>query len=131
MKNQLFAQIPDNIFLIKFLNCYGLDNLNDSREFSKSNMIDLNIITKIEYLIPELVLYYLPCKYKIVLSNITLNKTLTILRQIIKLYGYELKKREHVQNKKKIIYYHIKKINIHVVIDSIYVNPEKCVLKFN
>lgn len=131
MKNQLFAQVPDNIFLIKFLNCYGIQSLSDSTEFSKYNLIDLNIVTKIENLIPELVLYYLPCKYKIVLHNITLNKTLTILRQITKLYNYEVKKREHVQNKKKIIYYHIKKMNTNIIIDNKNINPEKCILKFN
>ena len=109
MKNQLFAQIPDLNFVNKLLNIYGLEYIEDTKEFTKNDLKSLNIIKNIENFISELVLYYLPCKYKIVLNNITLNKTLTILRQIIKLYDYELKKREHVQNKKKIIYYHIKK----------------------
>jgi len=131
MKNQLFAQIPDLNFVNKLLNIYGLEYIEDTKEFTKNDLKSLNIIKNIENFISELVLYYLPCKYKIVLNNITLNKTLTILRQIIKLYDYELKKREHVQNKKKIIYYHIKKKYSNIIINNKNVNPEKCVLKFN
>lgn len=131
MKNQLFAQIPDLNFVNRFLTIYGLKYIEDTKEFTKNDLNSLDIVKNIDNFIPELVLYYLPCKYIIILSNITLNKTLTILRQIIKLYGYELKKREHVQNKKKIIYYHIKKINSNIIINNENVNPEKCVLKFN
>jgi hypothetical protein len=129
MKNQLFTEIPDLEFLNKFLNLYGINNLEDSVEFSKYELIDLNIVDKIEDLIPELVMYYLPCKYNMFLSNINVNKCLTILRQIIKLYNYELKKREHVQNKRKSIYYHLNKINnTNIKINN---NKSKCILNFN
>ena len=129
MKNQLFTEIPDLEFINKFLNLYGINNLEDSVEFSKYELIDLNIVNKIEDLIPELVIYYLPCKYKMFLTNISVNKCLTILRQIIRLYNYELKKREHVQNKKKSIYYHLNKINnTNIKINN---NKSKCILNFN
>jgi len=129
MKNQLFTDIPDLEFLNKFLNLYGINNLEDSVEFSKYELIDLNIVDKIEDLIPELVMYYLPCKYEMFLTNMNVNKCLTILRQIIKLYDYELKKREHVQNKKKSIYYHLNKINnTNIKINN---NKSKCILSFN
>ena len=129
MKNQLFTEIPDLEFLNKFLNLYGINNLEDSVEFSKYELIDLNIVDKIEDLIPELVMYYLPCKYDMFLTNMNVNKCLTILRQIIKLYDYELKKREHVQNKKKSIYYHLNKINnTNIKINN---NRSKCILNFN
>tara|TARA_B100000575_G_C23111594_1_gene642162 strand:- start:60 stop:449 length:390 start_codon:yes stop_codon:yes gene_type:complete len=129
MKNQLFTEIPDLEFLNKFLNLYGINNLEDSVEFSKYELIDLNIVDKIEDLIPELVMYYLPCKYDMFLTNMNVNKCLTILRQIIKLYDYELKKREHVQNKKKSIYYHLNKINnTNIKINN---NKSKCILNFN
>ena len=129
MKNQLFTETPDLDFLNKFLNLYGINNLEDSVEFSKYELIDLNIVNKIEDLIPELVIYYLPCKYKMFLTNISVNKCLTILRQIIRLYNYELKKREHVQNKKKSIYYHLNKINnTNIKINN---NKSKCILSFN
>ena len=47
MKNQLFTEIPDLEFLNKFLNLYGINNLEDSVEFSKYELIDLNIVDKI------------------------------------------------------------------------------------
>ena len=129
MKYQLFQQIPDNNFLLKFLNCFGIKDLEDSKEFSKCDLLDLQIIIKIENLIPELVLYYLPCKYNMFLNNITINKCITILRQILRLFDHHLKKREHVHNKKKSIYYHIEQINNkNIKIEN---DINKCILKFS
>tara|TARA_B100000497_G_C7635426_1_gene381956 strand:- start:209 stop:598 length:390 start_codon:yes stop_codon:yes gene_type:complete len=129
MRYQLFQEVPNEDFLVVFLNCYGITSLNDNKEFTKSDLNDLSIINKIEDLIPELVLYYLACKYKMFLTNITLNKCITILRQILRLYGYHLKKREHVHNKKKSIYYRIEKINDKTI--KIENSIDKCILNFN
>ena len=129
MKSQLFQQIPNKNFVSKILNCFGIINFNDETEFTKSYLEDLNIISKIENLIPELVIYYLPCKYNIFLKNIKINNCITILRQFLKIYNYKLKKRERVENKKKTIYYHIEKIDSkNIKIES---SVDKCVLKFN
>lgn len=129
MKLQLFQEIPEQDFMIKILNCFGIIDFNDKKEFTKSNLEDLNIICKIEDLIPELVMYYLPCKYQMFLTNITINKCITILRQLLRVYDYKLNKREHVQNKKKSIYYHISKIdNNNIKIEN---SSDKCILRFN
>jgi hypothetical protein len=129
MKFQLFQQVPDEEFMVKLLNCFGIIDFNDKKEFTKSNLEDLNIISKIEDLIPELVIYYLPCKYEMFLKDFTINKCITILRQLLRLYNYKLKKREHVQNKKKSIYYHISKMDDNNI--RIENSVHKCVLKFN
>jgi len=129
MKFQLFQQVPDKEFIVKLLNCFGIIDFNDKKEFTKNNLENLNIISKIEDLIPELVIYYLPCKYEMFLKNLTINKSITILRQLLRLYNYKLKKREHVQNKKKSIYYHISKIDDNNI--RIENSIPKCVLKFN
>ena len=129
MKFQLFQQVPDEEFMVKLLNCFGIIDFNDKKEFTKSNLEDLNIISKIEDLIPKLVIYYLPCKYEMFLKDFTINKCITILRQLLRLYNYKLKKREHVQNKKKSIYYHISKIDDNNI--RIENSIHKCVLKFN
>jgi hypothetical protein len=129
MKFQLFQQVPDEEFMVKLLNCFGIIDFNDKKEFTKSNLEDLNIISKIEDLIPELVIYYLPCKYEMFLKDLTINKCITILRQLLRLYNYKLKKREHVQNKKKSIYYHISKMDDNNI--RIENSVHKCVLKFN
>ena len=129
MIHQLFQDLQDDNFKIKLLNCYGIKDLNDKKEFTKNDLEDLEIIQKIEDLIPDLVLYYLPCKYNMFLKNITVNKSITILRQILRLSNYQLKKREHVHNKKKTIYYHIEEINYkNIKIDN---SKDKCVLDFN
>ena len=128
MKLQLFQQVPDEEFMVKLLNCFGIIDFNDKKEFTKSNLEDLNIISKIEDLIPELVIYYLPCKYEMFLKDFTINKCITILRQLLRLYNYKLKKREHVQNKKKSIYYHISKMDDNNI--RIENSVHKCVLKF-
>ena len=101
MKFQLFQQIPDEEFMVKILNCFGNINFNDNKEFSKFDLDDLDIINKLEDLIPELVMYYLPCKYNMFLTNININKCITILRQLLRLYNYKLKKESMCNTKKK------------------------------
>ena len=129
MKYQLFQQMPDEKFLLKLLICYDITDINDNKEFSKCDLIDLQIINRIEDLIPELVLYYLPCKYEMFLNNITINKCITILRQVLRLFNYHLKKREHVHNKKKSIYYRIeKKDDKNIKIEN---DTNKCILSFS
>tara|TARA_Y100000590_G_scaffold137684_1_gene157672 strand:- start:377 stop:766 length:390 start_codon:yes stop_codon:yes gene_type:complete len=129
MKYQLFQQMPDENFLLKLLNCYDITDINDNKEFSKCDLIDLQIVNRIENLIPELVLYYLPCKYDMFLNNITINKCITILRQVLRLFDYHLKKREHVHNKKKSIYYRIeKKDDKNIKIEN---DTNKCILSFS
>ena len=119
MINQLFKEMPDIEFLNKLLNCFGLQN----------NLINLNTIDKINNLLPELVIFYLPCKYNYFLKNLTINKCITILKQVLRLFDYQLKKREHVINKIKIIYYFLRKnLGSNILIES---NSSKCLVKFN
>ena len=70
-------------------------------------MISIKTVEKLTNLIPELVIYYLPCKYNQFLRELNENKCITILKQNIKLYDYKIKKKEYVINKVKIIYYFI------------------------
>jgi len=129
MINQLFRQRPDHEFLIKFLNCFGLKNLNDTSEFTKENLVNYNIIDKINNLLPELVLLYLPCKHIQFLINLNINKCITILKQILRLFEYKLNKREHVINKVKIISYFVSKnLGSNIMIQN---NINKCIVKFN
>ena len=129
MINQLFRKKPDIEFLIKLLNCFGLQNIEDKTEFTKDNLIKINTVNKINNLLPELINYYLPCKYNFFLKNLTINKCITILKQILRLFDYQLKKREHVISKIKIIYYFLRKnLNNNILIEN---NRSKCLVKFN
>ena len=47
--------------------------------------------------------YYLPCKHKTFLDNITNKKLITIARQILKLHQYDLASIEKTINNKKVL----------------------------
>lgn len=119
--NQLF-KIKPSIELVKQICSYfnvNLDNLeaNNSFTINSLNIIYLDEIKK------KLNDYYIPCKQKIYLNNITKKKTITILRQLLKLYNFNLNSKEIYENTKKIISYtivpkkidSIKKINNGVI----------------
>jgi hypothetical protein len=129
MINQLFRVKPDIEFINKLLKCFGLEDINDKNSFTKDKMMSIRAVEKITNLIPELVIYYLPCKYNQFLRELNENKCITILKQNIKLYDYKIRKKEYVINKVKIIYYFIeKKISKYILIEN---NSEKCIVKFN
>lgn len=106
---QLFSEKPSEDFVVELLGCFGLKDLSDKREFSKGDLIEMNTVIKIEELIPELVIYYLPCKARIYLSNMNEKRTITVLSQFLKLYEHKLSRKEKIVNKKKIIYYKVQK----------------------
>jgi hypothetical protein len=59
-----------------------------------------------------MVMYYIPCKAKKYLTDMDDDRAITILRQFLRLYEYELAKKERVVQKKKIIYYSLQPMNI-------------------
>jgi len=128
-KFQLFQEIPDLEFVLKIINCFNLKDLNDKKKFTKKDLVDFKTKEKIENLLPELVIYYLPCKYEMFLNNLNIQKCITILRQMLRIFNYSLTKKENVINKKKIIYYSIQK-NITKNI-QIHNNPTKCIINFS
>jgi len=104
---QLFCDIPRIERLNELLNCYGIRDLTDTHEFCKGDLTELGTVDKVIELIPELMLYYLPCKANIYLSEITEKRAITILSQFLKLFKHRLLRNEKIVNKKKIIYYRI------------------------
>ena len=128
-KFQLYQEIPDLEFVLKIINCFNLKDLNDKKKFTKKDLVDFKTKEKIEDLLPELVIYYLPCKYEMFLNNLNIQKCITILRQMLRIFNYSLTKKENVINKKKIIYYSIQK-NITKNI-QIHNNPTKCIINFS
>ena len=108
--NQFFCEEPTMDLLIELLKCYGLNSLNDNIEFSKADLCENKTVEKMEDMIHELIMYYLPCKAKIYLDVITEKRAVTILSQFIKLFSYKLARKERIINKKKVIFYRIQKI---------------------
>ena len=109
--HQLFNSIPDEIFMEKLLSCYGLGGFEDVSEFSKIDLQDKHdTLKKIKELIPEMILYYIPCKAKIYIldtKKLNIKRTITILWQFLKLYDYSLQRKERVFMRKKINFYKI------------------------
>ncbi len=89
-KNQNFKNNPDMNIVTTLLQTFGLTGLDDDRYFTKENMKEIETVRNINLLIPKLEEYYLPCKSKLYLKDLTEKKSITILRQFIKNYNYKL-----------------------------------------
>ena len=70
-KNQNFRKNPDMQIIQSILETFGLDNLEDDRFFTKEHMKGINTKENLILLKPRLEEYYLPCKAKEYLNNIT------------------------------------------------------------
>jgi hypothetical protein len=93
--------------LKKVIDCFALNGLHDRRSFSKIDMIKHGTAARLTDLVPLLKVYYLPCKAKIYLNNITEKKSITILKQILKLHNHVLLSKERNSRHRKIILYQI------------------------
>ena len=106
--NQLFRKRPDNEIIIKLINLFGFKDINDQDyRFSKNDLDKMNIVVKINNIKKELSDFYIPCKRRIYMNDITIAKAITILRQFLKAYGYTLHSQEKYVNCKKFLVYKI------------------------
>lgn len=112
MKDQLFKNNPDIQIISKLLSYFGIKDFDDNHLFTKKNLIDLKTVQNIENNIDELKKYYLPCKSKIYLNNITEKRAIVILRQFIRYYNYNINSKEKYSNGLKFNCYYICKNNI-------------------
>jgi len=89
-KNQNFKNNPDMNIINSLLETFGLSGLDDDRYFTKEHMKEIHTVGNINELKNKLEEYYLPCKSKIYLKDLTEKKVITILRQFIKYYNYKV-----------------------------------------
>ena len=85
-KNQLFKIVPDLQIIQAILEAFGLDDIEDTRIFTKEHMKDIDTVQKITDLKDRLEEYYIPCKSKKYLSDLNEKKCITILRQFVKIH---------------------------------------------
>lgn len=118
MSKQLFKLEPKINILLEIIKCFGIDNLNEEKTFSRDILIKIDSVNKIKQL--HLKKYYLPCKSKIYLNNLNEKKIITILRHFLKFFNYTLKSKEKYINKKKIIIYRIEnnEINNTIILED-------------
>ena len=105
MKNQLFKVSPDIKITLQLLNLFGIQSIDDNHSFTKNNLVDLNTVNNVTEIVSDLEKYYLPCKAKKYLTDLTEKKCITILRQFLKIHNHTLNSKEkYVQGKKKLFY---------------------------
>ncbi len=107
---QLFRLLPDIDFVTKLIKCFNIRDLNDTRQFCKYELKNYNTVDKIKELIPDMILFYVPCKSIAYLQDIDEKRSITILKHFISVLGYTLNRKEVIKKNKKIIYYNIANI---------------------
>ena len=126
--NQLFKQKPSMEVVIELLNLFGIENLEDDKQFNRNNLINLNLIENLNNFKTKLQEFYLPCKRKIYIEDLTIKKSITILRQILKLYDHVVKSNERWIKGEKIIVYQILPKN---QLKKTITNNDKCIISFD
>ena len=115
VKNQLFKKYPQKDLVIQLLNVIGFRNFDDKKYITKS-IIELDTLNKFEEYKSILKEYYIPCKYKLYFNNININRLITIIRQLLKIYGYTIKSKEKYINSKKELIYSIHQLKDNTII---------------
>jgi len=116
MKNQLFKELPPKELCLKIMSFFNLNDFTDNREFTRNNLKIFKTVDKIEEIKKEIISYYLNCKVEKFFNVLDEKKVITILRQLIKPYGYKIHSREKYFEGKKVLLY--KLIKIEEEIDS-------------
>ena len=106
--NQLFIHKPSNELLTKIIKAFGLNDINDKREFTQIDMDKHNTLEKFHTLEKELGDCYIPCKRKEYIDNIKniiYKEAVTIFRQILKAHNYDLySKEKFIKGTKYLVY---------------------------
>ena len=125
--NQLFKNRPPQDKVLTILEYFNLTGFEDTKSFTKKDLTMFDTVKKINENIVVLEELYLPCKAKIYLTELNEKKCVTILRQLLKLFKYNLKSTEkYIQGDKMIEY------NIYCNFKKDEQNAEeKCVISFD
>lgn len=105
--NQLFCKRPDNHILDILLDCFKLENIEDSTIFTKKDLSEYGTVEKINENRLEFEKYYLPCKGKKYLSDLNEKKAMTVLKQFVKTFNYYVFSKEKYIDGEKFITYQI------------------------
>ena len=109
--NQLFRKPPTLDLFSRFAKIFGLTDINDCRKFTRDNLSHYKTLERFSEFYNELEEYYIPCKIDKYLKNMNEKKMITVLRQIAKLYDYNVISNEKYINSKKVLQYSLEKNN--------------------
>lgn len=125
-KNQLFRKLPTLDLFERFVKIFGLIDINDSRKFTRDTLIIQKTIQKFDGFREELEEYYIPCKVDKYLKDMNEKKLITVLRQIGKIFDYNVISNEKFLNSKKVLQYSLEKGGI----NDDYINYNLKVIEF-
>lgn len=125
--NQLFKNMPDRSFVIELINLYGIEDFDDDKYFTKKTLETLNTIENLNDIKDKLNEYYIECKSKTYLTDITLKRCIVILRQFLRCHGYTLFSKEKFVKGEKQTIYKIVKLDKEVVVPK---RKEKIIVSF-
>jgi len=125
--NQLFKNMPDRSFVIELINLYGIKDFDDDKYFTKKTLETLNTIENLNDIKDKLNEYYIECKSKTYLTDITLKRCIVILRQFLRCHGYTLFSKEKFVKGEKQTIYKIVKLDKEVVVPK---KKEKIIVSF-
>ena len=125
--NQLFKNVPDRSFVIELINLYGIEDFDDNKYFTIKTLEKLNTIQNLNSIKDKLNEYYIECKSKTYLTDITLKRCIVILRQFLRCHGYTLFSKEKFVKGEKQTIYKIVKLDKEVVVPK---RKEKIIVSF-
>jgi hypothetical protein len=103
---ELFRKIPSKELVEEILIHLQFLGFNDNRIFTKFDIPKERFNEILVWVEP----YYLPCKARRFLSDISDNKRITIIRHLLKVHNYDLRAHEKIVNSIKTTTYQIKDI---------------------
>lgn len=113
-KNQLFQVIPPKDLVMEIMKVFLGENIsNPNYQFTRKMIEERKIVDKINNYVPELRKYYLNCKQSKYLDKLDCKKCITIFRQLIRIYDYQIHSAEKYQNGAKFLLYKIEKSSNH------------------
>ena len=115
MKKQLFRHSPNEKTTLDVLSLFGIQGFDDNHSFTRENLVDLKTVEKMNDMIDSLSLYYIPCKSKQYLTDLTEKKCITVLRQLLKVYNYTLFSKEKFVKGKKHLFYQVIPIQVELL----------------
>jgi len=109
--NQNFRRLPDDTLLNTILDTFRVKSLMVGARISVLELEDMNIVSRMNTVLPVLMDYYVPCKARKYLTDLTPRKCVNVMRQVFKAKGIVISCKERIVMKRKDYVYTIVEIN--------------------
>lgn len=106
-KHIFFRKIPNEEFLLKLLECFGVSAFGQDVMFTKEDLVKMDTAGRMAALQEELYSYYIPCKARVYVADLTVPKCITVLRQILRLHTCCLFSNQKMKDGVKRVHYSI------------------------